>query len=1412
LFFKSFGKYYLLESLNFRVTMIISLLACQLAVQGQTISNTQWFFGQSSANLQFDKNGFNVYEEERMNANFGIGGPGVASNPFTGNLLFYTDGVNVYDASHSTIPGGNNLNGNPDINQSAIITPHPASNSQYFVITNSGSNGVNEIQTGLINASAVGNGTIEAPLGEMISSGNSIGLTNPSEGMIVIKAQAPNLFWLITQDRLSYDFRVTRINNAGFMETQVFALDTATAIPGFEVSQFDYNEDSSLLAVAPKDPNRNILLLNFTDSSGVLTVNRQIRNTGFNDDAGENVYDVEWSPNGSKLLFTRFGTNAANVANVYQYDLGDSLNRITELLSSDLYRSYGLKKGIDNSIYHLYQTRLDSAIIIGRFSNTDSIATDIFHEPAYFTTNYNGRQFPSFSIPNLQNIFTMDFAYLDTCEGNTTKFFSKVDPVPNNYFWDFGDGNYSTGVAPLHQYQAAGNYTVRLAVELNGVIGSTTLPVNIRSNQNQVNLGNDTTICVDEILVLPLQEIENAIAYQWSTGENTSTIEIDTAGTYWLEATFSGGCTGFAAITVSEYGVTQNVANQWYFGEHAGLDFNETPPVALADGNQMFSAEGCATISDSDGNLVFYTNGNTVWNKDHEVMTVLDTVGGLYLGGDSTAVQGAMILPFMDDETMYYIFSAEEVYGDGNYDITYAIVDMKEDSAKGAVILKNLPLAENMVEKITATGFTTSSWLTLREFGNNNFRTHLVSDQGIGAVTHTPMGEVLYEQFPERAEGYMKYNVGTTFLVNAIPGPNQIEIIDFDFTLGRYSNARLIETNETDPLYGVELAGGGTKLYVTTANKLIQYDLDSLNTPNEITDITDSKFEGYNTTGTMGALQRGPNGVIYMAVDGASSVQSINSPNSDDAGATYDPTGIDLLGATSRLGLPNFTQQTGSPPTPASLSYINACLGQETQLFATGTSTMDEFFWTFDSTASFPTDYGDAVTTIYSSVGLKYVELNITNRCATDRPANDANPDLPALAPPFSIDTVLSDSVEVFAIPEQPIFPDETNLCAADSLLVELWFEDRSDLSFNWVYFDPRVAGIGALVRDTSRVLLIDETLVPEGTLRDFTGWIENSDGCRSDTLAFTSSNNRPFVDLGFDQSICQYTDAPDVNANVTGVTFDWWVNGLEVQNQDTAYLQAVNTSTAGILEYVVRIQEPFFGCTQTDTVLVTIQEAPLAVGNITPPTLCGALDAVVSFDISTSGSFQYNIAGDGLLDAGALNGPGTSLDYPGLGAGVYQLDLQNIVTGCTNSQPIIVEDDVPFDLTASNLPDCLEDANLQLTLGGVQLPEFVRIYITDMLGDTVFTELETTVPIQIYPALANGQYYATVIDRETGCLQADSVLIEPLYPDEDDCDPVIYAPTAFLQTEMDKMKSFSFIPMLLSTNSKFSFIPVGAN
>ena len=96
-------------------------------------------------------------------------------------------------------------------------------------------------------------------------------------------------------------------------------------------------------------------------------------------------------------------------------------------------------------------------------------------------------------------------------------------------------------------------------------------------------------------------------------------------------------------LIISLFNVTDGFSQpqrfyNWYFGNRAGVNFSSGAPVALTNG-QIVTTEGCATISDATGNLLFYTDGVSVWNRNHAVMA-----NGAGLFGHASSTQSAIIV------------------------------------------------------------------------------------------------------------------------------------------------------------------------------------------------------------------------------------------------------------------------------------------------------------------------------------------------------------------------------------------------------------------------------------------------------------------------------------------------------------------------------------------------------------------------------------------------------------------------------------------------------------------------------------------------------------------------------------------------------------------------------------------------
>lgn len=1315
------------------IKFILCFFMVPSAVVAQNITETQWYFGNSPDAFVMDKNGRTPNIVDNQVTPFGTNGSTVISDQEKGNLLFYSDGEIIYDNTHQALPGLGAATLSADLTkiQPVVSCPFPDGTPQYYIFTNTGS----AIEFTVVDASLPGNSTIlQFPLGDVSGAINQpTGLNNPGELMKILESADGQRYWLVTQEATTLNFQVTEINSTGLGATTSYDVFPA-ALPRFQATALAIKTDTTgtYVAASPKNANRNTILLDFDPLTGALAFNQQVIGSGFDDSGTSVIYDTEWSNDGSKLYISRTGDDT-NQGNIYQIDFADTVNAnppVTPILNNAYFRSYGLKRAIDGNIYHLYQRNSTAPFILGRINRPDSAAAiGVFYDSLVFTNNFNGTQFPEFAPAYMPtNFFTMSFTYLDSCVESATKFIALVDPLPNNYFWNFGDGTGSVGPAPIHTYDLASGYFVTLTAELNGTFQSVTLPVDILPGDSAVDLGNDTTICVDETLML---DAGDGISYLWSTGELTQTIEVDTAGTYWVEVTGPSGCTSFDDIVVTEYGVQRQVFNQWYFGEMAGLDFNSNPPAPLLDG-MIFSEEGCATMSDDNGQLLFYTNGSTVWNKDHLVMA-----NGQGIGGDSTAAQSSIILPFPDDNTMFYIFTTEEVYGDFTFNLKMSIVDMKKDTARGQVLVKNIPIIECSTERVTASGFGGTPWLLAHEYGNNNFRAYQINTNGVIGAIHSSAGEPHVFQSEPRATGYMKFSPAGDLVAVVVPGsPNYIDLLNFDLTTGQVSNSRLIDIEEAGEAYGLEFSGDGLKLYVTTTgvnSKLIQYDLDSINSQNPAADIQATKFDGYGATlPGYGALQRGPNGVIYLAIDGQTQIGSISSPGGNDLTASYQETNTDLGGRTSRLGLPNFTQQITAAPQQPGITTEVACAGQPTSFTAVGRdSSIETYSWDFGDTTGVVTDQNPQHT--YLNPGTYIVTLSLANRC----------------------DTLLElrDTIQVFNIPLLPTVPTDTALCGGPVTLFA-WDTDDPGLNYYWSSGDT-----------TRAVTFTAPTIVDVAIIND--------DGCSSDTLTVFIGEDESFIDLGPDRLICQ-NDTLILDSNDPGPNYTWYRDGVVVGDQRT---QLVASATPGDFLYAVEVINDFSGCIYRDTIQITVQGGPQAIqSNILTPD-CGQANGSFTLDISTTGNYSYALSGP--VTAGPLNfdGPGTTPAFTGLPAGTYTSTVTNTVTGCSTDEIVLLEDNAPFEMEAVGENACALTGDISVRFSN-RIPARVEINVVNEAGNNVFSSTETlTRSTFTINDLDSGLYFVEVRDTNPpNCIQSDSVRLSV----SNECYRTIFVPNAF--------------------------------
>lgn len=350
-------------------------------------------------------------------------------------------------------------------------------------------------------------------------------------------------------------------------------------------------------------------------------------------------------------------------------------------------------------------------------------------------------------------------------------------------------------------------------------------------------------------------------------------------------------------LIISNYIFAQNQANVWYFNDHSGLDFNTGIPEVLIDG-QTYYFQGCATISDSMGNLMFYTDGEYVFNKNHEVML---NGSDLFLPG----VSGRAVVNWPGKSNLYYVFTAinPQIYT-GFY---YSLIDMDQDNGLGAVIEKDTPIESgwDVADRIAIVQKENSEniWVITRKFTEDAFASYLVTEDGLNI---DPIISIMPDQDANLLRwGYIKISLDKKYLVSSYYSDMQIEVCSFNSLNG---SVEYLYTLNTDyDIEGMEFSPDSRFLYIscsTDSELIYQYDVQFIRDK----DLFKNSGILVGYAPAMG-MQLARDGKIYTCFYKAPPpyhyVSVINNPWIKGSGCSFEQNAVDLSPGTGGFSFPN---------------------------------------------------------------------------------------------------------------------------------------------------------------------------------------------------------------------------------------------------------------------------------------------------------------------------------------------------------------------------------------------------------------------------------------------------------------------------------------------------------------------------
>ncbi|MDR0802820.1 gliding motility-associated C-terminal domain-containing protein [Fluviicola sp.] len=537
----------------------------------------------------------------------------------------------------------------------------------------------------------------------------------------------------------------------------------------------------------------------------------------------------------------------------------------------------------------------------------------------------------------------------------------------------------------------------------------------------------------------------------------------------------------------------QKEAANWILSPNSLLNFNSSPPtLSYAPALPFSTWESAASISDANGNLLFYTDGDTVRGADGNILPGGEDVSYIPALLLESTTQGALFLQKPGSSNLFYLFSLghyQEGYGKGLF--SYSVIDKNLNGGLGSVISKYNHLCQDtLAEKMTATKHCNGRdfWIVIVKciatklqdgvpIGFNyltEFQSYLLTENGVQA---SPVKSVLKTHAVRL--GQMKFNNKGDEL--AFADEEFLTLLAFDKSSGKVS----LKSERKLPLkngYGIEYAPNDQLIYINEK----QYDI-STNTlisvynypnPSQLQRGPDGKIYANNQVSSNPVIYSNSganftwsyansNAMLYQRQDSTLGIAAIENPDISGIGCQPNLNYASLENPAYfnkfSMPLPNFPSFYFNHPV-SEFSYNGICTGEPFQFFLNNTNIVpDSVHWVFHDTGyevtalsptfTFPVSGEWQVTcTVYTN-GIAMSSTQCADVCGPNNVSLPEKINLCEVAAPFELNALnvctseylwsTGDTTAAITIREEGTYTVQaTNSCGVYTYSVEVFKGD----------------------------------------------------------------------------------------------------------------------------------------------------------------------------------------------------------------------------------------------------------------------------------------------------------------------------------------------------------------------------------
>lgn len=329
-----------------------------------------------------------------------------------------------------------------------------------------------------------------------------------------------------------------------------------------------------------------------------------------------------------------------------------------------------------------------------------------------------------------------------------------------------------------------------------------------------------------------------------------------------------------------------------------------------------------ASICDTNGNLLFYSNGLTIGNRNYDTLynavnfnpgwaTDFNEPDGM------STCQGVLFLPDPGDYQRYYVFheTGESFFAHGANQVqplhlNYSVIDLNLDGGLGGIIdsLKN---KYAIVDTMMWGGLTACKhangrdwWVIAHQFWTNKYYKLLLTPEGLLGPYEQSIGSDSINDIDVQATFSPD---GSKYCLSSYSG--WFDYMKFDRCTGEFSSAITVYNPDSiDHFYfGSSFSPNSRFIYASSKFNLYQYDMwDSNMVANAIHIATWDSFYQYVPV-LFFMHQLAPDGKIYSTTfNGSRYLNVINSPDSVGLACDFTPHSFLLTNYGYTNAIPSF--------------------------------------------------------------------------------------------------------------------------------------------------------------------------------------------------------------------------------------------------------------------------------------------------------------------------------------------------------------------------------------------------------------------------------------------------------------------------------------------------------------------------